>query len=629
MKKSDTTAGFEWGGLLPEPTVIPDTAEVRRKYSEERAKRLASNRTDISDLTGELAHYLDDPYSVAVERAALNDEVDALVVGAGFGGLMTAARLKEAGLASVRVVDSAGDVGGTWYWNRYPGIMCDVESYIYLPLLEETGYIPTEKYASGSEIFEYSKQIARHYGLYPLALFHTTVKEVRWDADAARWVVRTDRGDAIRARYVAICKGIFNNPRLPGIPGLGSFKGRSFHSSRWDYAYTAGDITGGLTGLSDKRVGVVGTGATAVQVLPQVARHALATYLFQRTPSTVGPRNNRPTDASFAAGLEPGWQRRRMANFTEIISGRAQSTDLVDDGWTAFYGPLRRSLASFGQTPEEALAAKERLDLKQMEAIRARVDHVVKDPETAERLKPYYNYHCKRPAFHDDYLEAFNRSTVTLVDTDGQGIEEVLPDGVVAGGRKYELDCLIFATGFDYESNSILKGIEIKGRDGSSLSDKWNSGIATLHGMTSRGFPNLFILPGSNAQAALTVNFSHTIQEHAAHIGYIVREMESRGVRFFDVSRRAEQEWVQRIAAGVDRRPAEVCTPGRLTNEGQLDKRPIANANFPDAMGFFRVLSDWREDGTLSGLELNYGQDTVQGDASGTGSRATAEMPSA
>ncbi|MCC6271708.1 MAG: NAD(P)/FAD-dependent oxidoreductase, partial [Microbacteriaceae bacterium] len=459
-------------------------------------------------------HYLDDPYTPASERAPVEDEVDAVVVGAGFGGLMTSARLREAGLSGVRLIDRAGDVGGVWYWNRYPGVMCDVESYIYLPMLEETGYIPRDKYASGPEIFEYCQLLARRYELYPLALFQTAVTGMHWDEAMSRWIVKTDRGDTVRAKYVAACNGIFTNPKLPAVPGIETFQGKTFHTSRWNYAYTGGDVRGGLTGLADKRVGVVGTGATAVQVVPHVGRDARETYVFQRTPSTVGPRNNRPTDPTFAQGLTPGWQRRRMQNFTDIVSGAPQREDLVHDGWTAFYGPLRRPLQSFGHTREEAMAAKERLDLQQMEAIRARIDAVVKDTRKAELLKPYYSYHCKRPTFHDEYLEAFNRPNVILVDTEGVGIEQVLPDGVIAGGRKYALDCLIFATGFEYESGVCDKGFDIVGLGGQSLDQKWSQGVSSLHGLMTRGFPNFFVMPGANSQALLTVNFSHAIQEN-------------------------------------------------------------------------------------------------------------------
>lgn len=594
--------------LLPVPTEEPDALAIRERYRIEREKRLAVDRTDISHMTGQLAAYLEDPYAPVTERAAVNDDVDAMVVGGGFGGLMAAARLKEAGLTRVRIVDRAGDVGGVWYWNRYPGIMCDVESYIYLPLLEETGYIPQNKYASGAEIYEYSKLIARRYELYSLGLFQTSVLSMAWDEASARWQVRTDRGDVFTAKYVVVCTGTFDNPKLPGIPGLQDFQGRAFHTSRWDYQYTGGDSTGGLTGLADKRVGVVGTAATAVQVVPQVARHAKHTFVFQRTPSTVAPRNNMPTPADFAATLRPGWQKRRMLNFTQLVSGVAQPEDMVSDGWTEIYGPLRKPITTFGQTWEVAFAERGRLDLAKMQAIRCRIDEVVHDKETALRLKPWYPYNCKRPTFHDEYLETFNSAAVTLVDTDGRGIDRITPSGVVVGGRMIELDCLIFATGFDFESCIADKGFTVHGRGGRSLSDKWKNGLATLHGFASRGFPNLFIMPGANTQSALTVNFSHLLQENAAHFAYIVRELERRGARCFDVSAEAEAEWVARIVAGADRRLLEACTPGRSTNEGRLDDRPLANSNFAGtAIEFFGLLAAWRDEGTLQGLEIEQG----------------------
>ena len=206
------------------------------------------------------------------------------IIGGGFGGLLMGGRLREAGFDDIRVIEKAGDFGGTWYWNRYPGAMCDVESYCYLPLLEELNYIPKHKYSYAPEIFEHSKAIARHYDLYKNACLQTGVSALRWDDTSGRWIIHTDRGDAIRAQFVAMANGPLNRPKLPGIPGITSFTGHTFHTSRWDYDYTGGDSDGNLTGLRDKRVAIIGTGATAVQCIPHLGEWAKHLYVFQRTP---------------------------------------------------------------------------------------------------------------------------------------------------------------------------------------------------------------------------------------------------------------------------------------------------------------------------------------------------------
>ena len=252
------------------------------------------------------------------------------------------------------------------------------------------------------------------------------------------------------ARFLVMGNGPLHRPKLPGVPGIESFRGHTFHTSRWDYGYTGGDSNGNLVGLHDKRVGIIGTGATAVQVVPHVAAAAAQLFLFQRTPSSIDVRANRPTDPSWASSLEPGWQRRRMENFTVLTSGGLAGEDLVMDGWTDIIGRLLRRLREQDGPPDESLAdTLELADFEKMEQVRARVDTLVTDPATAAALKPWYRQFCKRPCFHDEYLQSFNRPNVTLVDTDGRGVDRIAPDGVVAGGQEYAVDCLIFATGFE------------------------------------------------------------------------------------------------------------------------------------------------------------------------------------
>jgi len=365
-------------------------------------------------------------------REPLTDEVDVAIIGAGFGGLLTGARLRQQGVENIRLIDKAAEVGGTWYWNRYPGIACDVESYVYIPLLEEVGYTPTEKYAKGDEIFAHCRRIADHYDLYRNACLQTEVTEVRWDAAIARWIVSTEHGDEIRARFVSMANGYLQKPKLPGIEGILEFRGHAFHTSRWDYDYTGAE----LANLSDKRVGIIGTGATAIQCVPHLARSVKHLSVFQRTPSTVDVRGNRPTDPEWSADLKDGWQRLRIENFQLLTAGGEADEDLVNDAWTSIVQKL-------------FVMRQELADFTKMEEIRGRVDSIVTDRATAEALKPWYGYFCKRPCFHDEYLQTFNRDNVTLVDTRGRGVERITEGGVVVDGAEHLLDCLIFATGFE------------------------------------------------------------------------------------------------------------------------------------------------------------------------------------
>jgi len=313
-----------------------DKQALLAKYRAERDKRLRPDgNAQYLRVSGHLAHYLEDPYTPRVEREPKTDHVTFAFVGGGFAGLVTGARLVEAGVKDVRIIEKAGDFGGTWYWNRYPGAQCDTASMVYMPLLEETGHRPTEKYAHAPEILEQCRRIGRQFGLYENALFHTEVDSIVWDAAQARWVIATNRGDRFTASFIGLGTGPLHVPKLPGIPGIESFKGHSFHTSRWDYDYTGGDPGGApLAKLGDKRVAIIGTGATAVQCVPHLAKACGELYVFQRTPSSVDVRANVPIDADwFASIATPGWQQRWLENFTANQGGFAEE-DLVQDGWT-------------------------------------------------------------------------------------------------------------------------------------------------------------------------------------------------------------------------------------------------------------------------------------------------------
>ena len=587
-----------------------DPDALRAKYRAEREKRLRADGNDqYREVKGAFARFVEDPYvAPGLAREPLHDELEIAVIGGGFGGLLAGARLREAGVEDVRILEKGGDFGGTWYWNRYPGAMCDVESYIYLPLLEELGSVPTEKYARAPEILAHAQAIGRKYDLYRGALFQTEVTEMRWDEGAARWILSTQRGDRLRARFVCMPTGPLNRPKLPGIEGIESFEGHAFHTSRWDYAYTGGDSSGNLTGLRGRRVGIIGTGATAVQCVPHLGEAAEHLYVFQRTPSSIDVRANRPTDPEWAASLAAGWHQHRMDNFNILVSGGFQAEDLVSDGWTDIIRKLLVMVQQPGAnfSPEGLMKTMELADFQKMEQIRARVDSIVRDPATAEALKPWYRQFCKRPCFHDEYLQTFNRSNVTLVDTKGKGVERVTPKGVVAGGVEYALDCLIYATGFEVGTDYTRRAnCEIQGRDGLSLREKWAGGLRTLHGMHTRGFPNCFIM--GPQQAGFTVNFPHLLDQESRHVAYIVRQAQERGLRTLEVSEAAEQEWVDTILrlAGFGRQFLEQCTPGYYNNEGKLSELAAQNGFFGGGSeAYFKILQDWRAAGDLAGLEL-------------------------
>ncbi|MEJ5977939.1 NAD(P)/FAD-dependent oxidoreductase [Novosphingobium sp. PS1R-30] len=590
-----------------------DTGALREKYRLERDKRLRADGNDqYVEMAGQFAAFLDDPYTSATKREPLFDDTEVILIGGGFGGLLAGARLHQAGFRDVRVIEKGGNFGGTWYWNRYPGAACDVESYIYLPLLEEMGFMPRRKYTPAPEILDYSHRVAERFDLYRKACLHTEVTELRWDEEALRWIVSTNRGDRMRAKFVVMANGPAHKPRLPGIPGIEKFEGRIFHTARWDYDYTGGGPEGGLDRLADKRVGVIGTGATAVQCIPHLAQGTMRLFVFQRTPSAIDVRNDYATDADWWHAQQPGWQKRRMENFTALTSAAQVDEDLIQDGWTQVMSKFLRvnTLGTNGTLSPEAV---EEADFVKMEAIRARVENAVEDRDTAAALKPWYRQFCKRPCFHDEYLPAFNRSNVTLVDTGGQGVEAITETGVVVAGEHYPLDCLVLATGFEIGTAYTRRsGYDVIGIGGERLSEKWSRGFATLHGMHVHGFPNLFVF--NRDQSAHTVNFTHSLDELSRHMTHILAAARDRGATRIEATAEAEQAWVDTIVelSTINRDFLESCTPGYYNGEGRMNveaaRRGAGYGRGP--LAFFEVLADWREQGDLSGLRL-----TAEGEA--------------
>ena len=313
-----------------------DPDALRSKYRAERDKRIRpEGEAQFLATSGEYADYFEkDPYADEnFQREPLKLSIPIAIIGGGFAGLITAARLIEAGYSDLKILEIGADFGGTWYWNRYPGAQCDIESYCYLPMLEETGYMPKEKYSFAPEIQAHLQRIAKNYGLYDRAILQTEVKSIRWSADEQRWSIETNRGDDIRAQFVISATGPAFAPRLPGIPGIRDFEGRSFHTSRWDYEYTGGGHSGNLDKLADKTVAVIGTGATAIQCVPHVGAAAKHLYVFQRTPSSVDERGNSPTDPEWAKSLEPGWQKARQENFNNEGKHRETAATFTGDAY--------------------------------------------------------------------------------------------------------------------------------------------------------------------------------------------------------------------------------------------------------------------------------------------------------
>ena len=593
-----------------------DEESLRAKYRKERDKRLRPDGNDqYLEPKGRFAYLLEDPYVEKVEREPLFDEVTIAFIGGGFAGLCAGARLKEAGVEDVRIIEGGGDFGGAWYWNRYPGAMCDTAAMVYLPLLEETGHMPTRKYVFADEIFAHAQRIGTQFELYENALFSTSVSKLEWDETQTRWIIHTDRGDAIRAKFVAMGTGPLQRPKLPGIPGIETFERESFHTSRWNYDYTGGDPTGEpMVNLADKRVGIIGTGATAVQCIPHLARYAGELYVFQRTPSSIDVRNNQPIDPEWFDTLEPGWQKKWLENFATVQTGGLAEEDLVQDGWTdltrRIIGRVVEELKKPGTEPGPALftRAYELSDDEKMEEIRARVDSIVENPEAAEALKPWYRQLCKRPCFHDEYLQAYNEPGTYLVDTDGKGVERIDETGVWVDGTHYELDCLIFASGFEVGTpQSRRSGFETFGRDGVPLTEHWKDGMKTLHGIHMHNFPNLFI--SSLAQGGnLLSNVTHNLVESGTTIASIVAHALEIDADEVEVTAEAENEWIEMIQGN----PRSFfgnpeCTPGYYNNEGQpIGRLETLNAGgYPEgSVAYFKYIDQWRTSGEFKGLKF-------------------------
>ncbi|MEP6869303.1 MAG: NAD(P)/FAD-dependent oxidoreductase [Novosphingobium sp.] len=579
-------------------------ADVRKRYAAERDRRMQDGANRYIDLEGRYAKMVADPYvDPAAQRDPISRDVDVLILGGGFSGLLTAANLRRSKVDDFLIIDKAGDFGGTWYWNRYPGVMCDVESYIYLPLIEEIGTIPSMRYAPGHEILEHSRAIGRHFDLYPKALFQTQVASLKWEEDRRRWRVETDCNDVIHARFVVLGSGPLNAPRLPEIPGINSYTGHMFHTCRWDYDFTGGSPTTPMDKLADKRIAIIGTGATGVQVVPELAKAAKELIVVQRTPSAVGVRDNAPTDVSWFRNQKPGWQRRRMENFDAILAGIPQTENLVGDKWSDIWSPEPLLLEGEDASVMSMDEVYELTDFRRMERMRQRIDNVVKNPDTAADLKPFYGRFCKRPCFHDDYLEAFNRENVTLVDTQGRGVTRITSTGLEIAGKHYEVDGIVFATGFDFAARADRSGgFTLNGVGGRTLAEKWDHEFRSLHGMFTRDFPNLFVI-GTLRQSAGTINIPYSFGDQAEHAAETIAELLRSGVTRMEVSQAAEDAWTAQCNQKSRRDLAYLskCTPGVYNGEGHTENLSLLVDPYGGGpLEYAQLIRDWRTNGGMT-----------------------------
>ncbi|KAJ9605521.1 hypothetical protein H2200_010178 [Cladophialophora chaetospira] len=617
--------------------------KIQQKYDEERQKRTRPDgdaQYVVLANSEKFKHYREDPWlDGRSDAVTINDgeHVKYLILGAGCGGLVFAAKLVKAGIppSEIRIVDSAGGFGGTWYYNRYPGLMCDIESYCYLPLLEEMNYMPKHKYSYGQEIREYLNAVADKYEMSSTAMFRTKIDSLIWDESNSEWKVNMTKERTsttpldlhITAQFVISASGLLLYPKLPAISGIENFGGKSFHTSRWDYSVTGGSQDDPvLEKLSGKRVGIVGTGATAIQAIPHLAKYARHLTVFQRTPSSVDERGQRPTDQSTWSSdiaSKSGWWKERNLNLAAHLSDALKPTDknLVNDEWSNCRA--YRGLVGGPDPPHSVekipgfVASLYAVDIPRAERIRQRVDDIVKDKKTADSLKHWYGTWCKRPTFHDDYLPVFNQSNVELVDTNGKGVDSLTATAAVVGDKEYPLDILIFSTGFrapGIGSPANRAGMKITGRNGKDMDAKWEQSVATLHGVLTHDFPN-FIMPGPfQAGATGNQNFTHDVMSN--HAVQIITQAQARypGQKVvIEPTIEAEEIWSGEI---LKRSMAFAamggCTPSYLNGEGIMDSLPMEIKMKAARMGiwgegiesFMHTLEAWERDGKLEGLEV-------------------------
>lgn len=571
-----------------------------RRYAEERDRRQRFKGLDQYIRATRTNENSTDVFSSScLQREPIVRDAEVAIVGGGIAGLISAIELVRRGFEPPTIIDRAPDFGGTWFWNRYPGVRCDTSSLVYLPYLEETGYFPSAVFVPGSEILEHCRRLARYYGLYRNAVFGRSVSGLVWDESTSHWILRTDKKDQICSRFVGLGIGELHIAKIPNVDVSPAFTGRLFHASQWDY-----DATGGspdaprLDRLVDKRVALIGTGPTAVQCLPHLAETAKRLFVFQRTPASIYPQLNRSLHMG-ELQKSLGWQSKLRTCFHKIRDGDCDQTDSIRDGWTRIAAE-RCDYLSLGISDED-------VDLLQMEQVRDRVRREVHDSATAEALLPWYGQYCKRPCFSDSYLAAFNRPTVSLIDTGGAGISAIDSQGIVALGNTYPVDIVIFASGFESATPYVERaGFDPIGRGKRRLSDHWQSGMRSLHGAFVANFPNMFIVQPSQS-SNLYSNLSHNFLATATSVASLLLHMRDASKKTFTPTDAAEDAWVLTLMEGTQSLSNENCTPGRFNAEGQNGRSAkLATVGYPKGSGaFFDYLSSWCEAGDFPGLQID------------------------
>jgi cation diffusion facilitator CzcD-associated flavoprotein CzcO len=473
------------------------------------------------------------------------ESYDAIIVGAGFGGLAMLNRLRGQGL-SVRVLEAGDGVGGTWYWNRYPGARCDVESmeysYQFDEALQQEWEWP-ERYAPQPVILKYLNHVADRFDMRKDIQFNTRVKSAVFDEAANRWTVTTESGARMTAKYCVMATGCLSAPNTPDFKGSDSFKGEIYHTGKWPHEGV--DFTG-------KRVGIIGTGSSAIQSIPIIAEQAAHLTVFQRTPNYSVPAANRPIDQEMVreikadyAGFRARENKEQIAFGSRFQSSNVSILELPPEERNKVYEKywqIGGLLFLYAST--DMLINKEANETA-AEFIRGKIRSIVKDPATAELLCPDTVVGCKRLCADSGYFETYNRPNVKLVDVKSAPIEALTPNGLRTGNAEYELDCIVFATGFDAMTGSLLR-MDIRGRKGLSLQQKWSEGPRTYLGLTVVGFPNMFIISGPGSPSVLT-NMVPSIEQHVNWISDTIRDLRERQLSCIEPVAGAENAWVEHV----------------------------------------------------------------------------------
>jgi cyclohexanone monooxygenase len=471
--------------------------------------------------------------------------LDLLIVGAGFAGMYMLIRARQLGF-SAQVVEAGDDVGGTWYWNRYPGARCDVESLEYSYGFDEElqqEWKWTERFAPQPEILTYARHVAERFDLKRDIRFNTRVVRSHFDEAADVWQVGSEDGREWCARFVVMATGCLSSTNLPAIPGMATFKGARYHTGQWPHE---------PVDFSGLRVGVIGTGSSAVQSVPIIAKQARELTVFQRTATYSVPAHNAPVDTQYEARVKADYQGFRRLNgqmpagFGAYMGANTSSVlEATDEEREAAF-EMRWRAGGLGFTRAFGdLIFSDRANAYAADFVRRKIAMLVKDPATAALLQPSQPVACKRMCVDSGYFETFNQPHVHLVDISRGGIEAITPEGLRAGGRDYAFDALVFATGFDAMTGTLLR-MDIRGRGGVTLREKWQAGPLNYLGLTVAGFPNFFTITGPGSPSVLT-NMIVSIEQHVRWIGECLAWMRERGHRRIEAGGAAERDWVGHV----------------------------------------------------------------------------------